>query len=484
MARILFISASGDFLPIAHRCKEEGNDIAIWIKSARARSLGIYRGLLDEDEMPNTLVAAFDKLDGEPDAVIVDHIGMGDLADELRQHGLPVFGGSRIADRLEKERAFGLQVMQQVGIQIPVTSPALSTIAEAQQFMRQHTDIQRWVVKFEGDNAPRSTIIGTVEEVTDALDSLLSEAEGTRFVVQQFVEGVEISTEIWVANGEILYPANATLETKRYLSGDIGPNTGCMTSIVWCYEPEQPRIVREGIGKMAEWLRQHNYCGTIDLNTIVNEEGVWGLEWTPRFGYNAIYALLELCDSDISELLITAAQGNTATLPFRTDEVAYAIRLYLPPAPFTDYIVGDITEKLKQAQSRGEDVKALAEALAKIGIEVAFQRGTGELLGAELKEVAAGELIVPPANPVATIWWLDVKIDGRSGKMLTAGLDGIIAEISAARARLSDAVRACEETVNAIKLSGKCWRNDGHLRAFDAARLAGMGYEVIEGVLK
>jgi len=484
MARLLFISSSGDFLPIAKRCKEEGNEIAIWIKSARARSLGLYRGELEEDEMPNTLQDAFARLDYEPDVVIVDHIGLGDLADELRQRGLPVFGGSRIADMLEQQRAFGLQVMQRAGIQIPLTSPALSTVAEAQQFMRQHSQITRWVIKFEGDNAPRSTIIGTIDEVTDALDSLLSEGEGARFVVQQFVEGVEISTEVWVRNGEILYPANATLETKRYLSGDIGPNTGCMTSIVWCYEEEQPRIVQNGIGKMADLLREWNYNGTIDLNTIVNEEGVWGLEWTPRFGYNAIYALLELCDDDISALLIEAASGQSPTLPFRTDEVAYAIRVYLPPAPFTDFVVGEIIERLKQAQRRGEDVKALAEALGKVGIEVSFQRGTGELVGAEFKEVAAGEQVIVPEQAPATIWLLDVKRDQRNGKLVTAGLDGIICEVSAARERLSDAVRACEETVKAIRLAGKCWRNDGHLRAFDAAKLAGMGYEVFEGVLK
>ena len=169
MARLLFISSSGDFLPIARRCKQEGNEVAIWIKSTRARSLGIYRGLLDEDEMPNTLQDAFAKLDYEPDAIIIDHIGFGDLADELRQRGLSVFGGSRIADRLEEKREFGLQVMQRAGIQIPLTSPALTTVTEAQQFMRQHSQIGKWVVKFEGDNAPRSTVIGTVDEVLDCL---------------------------------------------------------------------------------------------------------------------------------------------------------------------------------------------------------------------------------------------------------------------------------------------------------------------------
>lgn len=479
--RFLFITISGDFLPVALRVKEEGNEVAVWIKSNRARRLGVYSGILDE--IYPTLQAAFEALGYEPDAVIFDQIGLGDLADELRDHGLPVWGASKVADKLEKDRLFGLRVMEQAGISIPLTSPHLQSLQDAQSFIRQHSDISRWVVKFEGENAPHSTVIGEPEEVLDAIDTLLGEGAGIKFILQQFVEGVEISTEIWVSGGQIVDPANATLETKRYLSGDIGPNTGCMTSIVWAYE-ETPHIVMEGIGKLEDWLAEQSYNGPIDLNSIVNDEGVWGLEWTPRHGYNAVYALFELFDDDIGRVLADAARGQLKFMPVRIDDAAYAIRIYIPPAPFTDSVTGDIFERLKQLEKKDEDVKAIAEALERVGIEVSFQRGTGEVAGVELKEVAAGELIELPENPTATIWLLDVKRDNRSGRLVTAGLDGIIAEVSAAAPRLSEAVRWCEQTVKEIKLAGKCWRNDGHLRAFDAAVLRGMGYEVPDSVFK
>ncbi len=479
--KLLFISAAGDFLPVAQRVKEEGNQVAVWIKSARARALGLYHGVLDE--IYDTLPTAFDALE-EPDAIIFDFIGMGDLADELRRHGYAVFNGSRLQDKLEEDRHFGLQVMQQAGIQIPLTSPPLQTLQDARSFMRQHRDVERWVVKFHGENAPRSTVIGTPDEVEDALDTLLGEGEGTQFIVQQFVEGVEISTELWVSNGNIVFPANATLETKPFMAGDIGPNTGCMTSIVWCYEDALPRIVEEGIGKLADWLEQNEYNGTIDLNSIVNEEGVWGLEWTPRFGYNAVFALFSLFTDDIGRVLTEAAQGTLKIIPADLSKVAYAIRVYLPPAPFVDFVTGDIFERLRQRERRGEDIKALAEALDKVGIAVAFKRGTGELAGVSFKEVAAGEQVIVPEVLQADLWLLDVKVDQRSGKLLTAGLDGIVCEVSAAASTLSEAVRRCEEAVKAIRLSGKCWRNDGHLRTFDAAKLSGMGYEVHGGLFR
>jgi len=257
-----------------------------------------------------------------------------------------------------------------------------------------------------------------------------------------------------------------------------------MTSIVWAYPEEAPLIYTEGLGKIEGLIEEWGYSGTIDLNTIVNEEGVWGLEWTPRFGYNALFALLELFEDDVSSVLLECASGELkGNLPISTELVAYALRVYLPPAPFVDFITGDITERLKSIEKRGEDVKSLAEALGKAGIEVSFKRGTGELKGVCLKEVSAGEQVIIPDSSPATIWLLDVKIDARNNKMVTAGLDGIICEVSASRSKLSEAVSACEFTVKSIHLPNKCWRNDGSLRFIDAAKLQGMGYNVPRGVL-
>ena len=61
---------------------------------------------------------------------------------------------------------------------------------------------------------------------------------------------------------------------------------------------------------MRPLLKQHGYCGYINLNTIVNERGIWPLEFTCRFGYPG-YAILDpLQRTSWSDLLRSMLDRN------------------------------------------------------------------------------------------------------------------------------------------------------------------------------
>lgn len=80
-------------------------------------------------------------------------------------------------------------------------------------------------------------------------------------------------------------------------------------------------------------LLRGKYRGPIDINSIVSPDGTPNfLEFTPRFGYSAVFAFSTLV-SDFSGLLAATANG----LPYRGEtkrEISCGVRATIPPYPY------------------------------------------------------------------------------------------------------------------------------------------------------
>jgi phosphoribosylamine--glycine ligase len=100
---------------------------------------------------------------------------------------------------------------------------------------------------------------------------------------------------------------------------------------------ESNRVIEEGIELMGPILKDYDYVGPIDLNTVVDEKGVWALEFTPRFGYDAMPALLELVDEDLGALIAKMARGEKPRRMKLKPGFASALRVSIPPHPSEEY---------------------------------------------------------------------------------------------------------------------------------------------------
>lgn len=102
------------------------------------------------------------------------------------------------------------------------------------------------------------------------------------------------------------------------------------TSMFWS---APNNVFNNTLKKMEGKLKEEGYVGYIDLNCIVNANGIYPLEFTARFGYPTISIQQEGILNPIGEFLYQLAAGEQ--IKFRTRSgFQVGVRLVVPPFPF------------------------------------------------------------------------------------------------------------------------------------------------------
>lgn len=265
------------------------------------------------------------------DLILFDTTDRPALADKARSAS-PTIGDSSFATQIENDRLVGIRLMEECQINVPPYE-AFDSVNEAKSFVKKTK--KKYVFKpFGGpDQDTANTYVGgSWEDMVKYLDKLEDLSNGTKFIMQEFVEGTEVSTEGWF-NGKDFCLVNGTLEEKKFMDGGRGPNTGCAGNLVFPYDDLNPPLVfREGLGKLKDVLQQVDFRGPIDLNTIVSETKVYGLEWTPRLGYDAAATLFHIISSELGDFFGSVATGETPVYRIKNPYVM-SIRVSIPPYP-------------------------------------------------------------------------------------------------------------------------------------------------------
>ena len=408
--RILVLSQTGDFLGVAQRLRLEGHDVAMWIKEkAYARS---GKGIVER-------VLSWRPLLRWADLVIVDIVGMGKYYPLLKSMGKPFLGCHPEMDRLELDRAYGMKCFADAGITVPETFP-FPTPAKALQWMRDEDWGDGFAVKADDNIGCASSRVLTEPEQLDwALEALPATSS---LIVQRLVKGVEVSTEGWFDGNDFIPPYNHTFEEKKFLEGNLGPNTGCMGNIVIARESN--RLTRATVERLRPLLRHLHWRGPIDVNCIVNEEGAFALEATARFGYDAIEAFLEGVKMGAGEFLRGIASRELTTIPISSDYLI-AVRLSVPPYPLEDENV---------VPEWGEPLLGINE------------------------------------ESIRHLWLCNVYVDPKDQLFKTSGADGLTLVATARGESVADARRRVYRTLNNIRVGSKMYRRDIGSRADEAIK--------------
>jgi phosphoribosylamine--glycine ligase len=245
-----------------------------------------------------------------------DPLALG-MVDALAERGIPAFGPTRAAARIEASKVFAKDLMKRHGIPTAAYE-SFCDPAAAISYIKENGKYPI-VVKADGLALGKGVAICSDEAAAEAaVRGIMEERRfgesGASVVVEEFLTGPEVSL-LAFCDGRTLAPMVSSMDHKRALDGDLGPNTGGMGAVA-----PNPFYT----GEMAERCMREIFLPTV---AAMNSEGApfkgclyFGLMLTPagprvieyncRFGDPETQVVLPMLEGDLLEIMLACAEGR------------------------------------------------------------------------------------------------------------------------------------------------------------------------------
>ena len=283
--RILGVGDAADLGALYLRLRGDGHEVKVFIADPMCH--GTLSGLIDRVDNWETELLWI-RSAGDEGLIVFENVadGRGERQDQLRRDGFNVIGSSAYGAKLEHDRSYAQRILSSLGLSVPRVWD-FTKADDACRFVTDHPG--RYVFKSNGPDDP--TYVGADSRGEDIKSLLtLKPPRSASFILMEAIDGVEMGVGAYFNGERFLLPACLDWEHKRFFPGGLGELTGEMGTVVTYARTS--RFFDLTLRKMEPLLREEGYCGYINLNTIVNEKGVWPLEFTCRFGYPG-FAILD-----------------------------------------------------------------------------------------------------------------------------------------------------------------------------------------------
>ncbi len=257
-----------------------------------------------------------------PEQPLVDGI-----CDTFRQHNLAIFGPNKLPAKLEGSKAYMKNILKKYNI------PTASFVeSDDQKILCDFIDDMPStpiVVKADGLCGGKGVIIATSkqqakEEVADMLSGKNFGDAGTRVIVEEFLDGFELSVfAICDEHSYLLLPA--AQDHKRVGDGDTGPNTGGMGA----YSPTPlvnddiyQKIETNIIKPTLDGMKKENavFTGVLFVGVMVVRGEPIVLEYNVRFGDPECETILPLFNSSVFDMFYKCATNDLRSYQLKTSD--------------------------------------------------------------------------------------------------------------------------------------------------------------------
>lgn len=239
------------------------------------------------------------------------------IVDRFRARGLPIFGPTAAAARIEASKAYAKELLR--GANVPTAEHRTFTNREGARAWVEEQGAPI-VVKASGLAAGKGAVVCmSVDDAFDAIDAMLGDRAfgeaGAEVVIEEFMEGEELSV-FAVCDGTDFVLLPASQDHKRVGEGDSGPNTGGMGA----YAPVSiatPELLDEARTEiLAPTLAALSadgaaFQGLLYAGLMNTSEGLKVVEFNCRFGDPETQVVLPLLSSSLLDLMMTVAEGGS-----------------------------------------------------------------------------------------------------------------------------------------------------------------------------
>ena len=253
------------------------------------------------------------------------------LADVFWNADIPCVGPKKAAAQLEASKDLSKNFMKKYGVACAGSETFVNKDAACEYIKKHGAPI---VIKADGLAAGKGVVVAATEQealdaVTDIMDSGRVGDAGKKIVIEDYLEGVEISVlaavsvtpEYAVQGSATIVPFLAARDHKRLMDGAKGPNTGGMGAVCPLDDVSEETMIQFEKDIMAPTLEglikeRFDYRGFIFFGVMLTKQGPKLLEYNVRLGDPETQAVLPLMDFDFAAMCTAILNGSLKDFSF------------------------------------------------------------------------------------------------------------------------------------------------------------------------